>query len=103
MPPEQEFHWSRAAISFAVGINILLYGVIGPFAAALMDRFGLRRTMLVLAVAAGVALTPLMREPWQFVLLWGVVVGPAPASPAPFSARLSPPAGSARQGWCSES
>jgi sugar phosphate permease len=77
VPLEQEFHWSRAAISFAVGINILLYGVIGPFAAALMERFGLRRTMLAsyALVALGVALTPLMRETWQLTLLWGVVVG----------------------------
>ena len=45
VPLEHEFHWSRATISFAVGVNLLLYGVIGPFAAALIDRFGVRRTM----------------------------------------------------------
>ncbi len=45
IPLEQEFDWSRATISLAVGINLLLYGLVGPFAAALMDRFGVRRTM----------------------------------------------------------
>jgi MFS family permease len=77
VPLEAEFHWSRSTISFAVGVNLLLYGLIGPFAAALMDRFGVRRTMAVAlaTTAAGVALTPLMRQPWQLVLLWGVVVG----------------------------
>jgi sugar phosphate permease len=77
VPFEGEFHWSRATISFAIGINLLLYGLIGPFAAALMDRWGVRRTMtLALSVtAAGVALTPAMQQPWQLVLLWGVVVG----------------------------
>jgi hypothetical protein len=40
VPLEEEFHWSRATISFAVGINLLLYGAVGPFAAAAMDRFG---------------------------------------------------------------
>jgi sugar phosphate permease len=77
VPLEIEFGWSRATISFAVGINIFLYGLIGPFAAAVMDRFGLRRTMLaaLALIAAGVALTPLMTQPWQLVLLWGVVVG----------------------------
>ena len=77
VPLETEFGWSRATISFAVGINIFLYGLIGPFAAAVMDRFGLRRTMLIALalIAAGVALTPLMTQPWQLVLLWGVVVG----------------------------
>jgi MFS family permease len=77
VPLEAEFGWSRATISFAVGLNIFLYGLIGPFAVAVMDRFGLRRTMLaaLALIAAGVALTPLMTQPWQLVLLWGVVVG----------------------------
>jgi len=77
VPLEQEFHWSRAAISFAIGINLLLYGAVGPFAAAVMDRFGARRTMtLALAATAGsVALTPVMSQPWQLVALWGVLVG----------------------------
>jgi sugar phosphate permease len=77
VPFEPEFHWSRATISFAVGINIFLYGLIGPFAAAVMDRFGVRRTMslALVATAIGVACSPLMREAWQLVLLWGVLVG----------------------------
>src|SRR5215469_13666789 len=77
VPLEDEFHWSRATISLAVGVNLLLYGLIGPFAAALIDRLGVRRTMTAaLAVTtAGVALTPVMRQSWQLVLLWGVVVG----------------------------
>jgi sugar phosphate permease len=77
VPLESEFHWSRATISFAVGVNLLLYGAIGPFAAAAMDRFGVRRTMCLsmIATALAVAATPLMREAWQLVLLWGVVVG----------------------------
>ena len=77
VPLEQEFGWSRQTISFAVAVNIFLYGMIGPFAAAIMERFGIRRTMcLALAlIASGVALTPLMRSAWQLVLLWGVVVG----------------------------
>ncbi len=77
VPFEQEFHWSRATISFAIGVNLLLYGVIGPFAAALMDRFGVRRTMTLAlaATAIGVALSPAMQQAWQLVLLWGVVVG----------------------------
>ena len=77
VPLETEFHWSRATISFAIGVNLLLYGLAGPFAAALMDRFGVRRVM-TLAVAltgAAVALTPLMRQSWQLVALWGVAVG----------------------------
>jgi sugar phosphate permease len=77
VPLENEFHWSRSTISFAVGVNLLLYGLIGPFAAAMIDRLGVRRTMAAaLAVtAAGVALTPAMRQSWELVLLWGVVIG----------------------------
>jgi sugar phosphate permease len=77
VPLEAEFHWSRATISFAVGVNIFLYGLIGPFAAAVMDRFGVRRTMVsaLAATGIGVACSPLMREAWQLVLLWGVLVG----------------------------
>src|SRR5215472_11072417 len=77
VPLESEFGWSRSTISFAIGLNILLYGLIGPFAAAVMDRFGLRRTMLgaLLCIAIGVSLTPLMTQPWQLTLLWGVIVG----------------------------
>jgi sugar phosphate permease len=77
VPFEEEFHWSRATISLAVGVNLLLYGAIGPFAAAAMDRFGVRRTMALAmtATAAAVALSPLMQASWQLILLWGVIVG----------------------------
>lgn len=77
VPLEHEFDWSRATISFAIGINLLLYGLVGPFAAALMDRFGVRRTMTIALLLTGgaVALSPAMRQAWQLVLLWGVVVG----------------------------
>jgi len=77
IPLEKEFGWTRATVSFAVSINILLYGLFGPFAAALMDRVGVRRVMMASLglVAAGVGLTTVMRASWQLVLLWGVVVG----------------------------
>src|SRR6478609_1338268 len=77
VPLETEFHWSRATISFAVGMNILLYGLIGPFAAAMMETFGIRRIMLgaLTAIGVGVTLTPLMQQSWQLVVLWGFIVG----------------------------
>ena len=77
VPFEEEFGWSRATISFAVAVSLVLYGVIGPFAAAFFERFGLRRTMVcaLALLAIGVALTSFMRSSWQLVLLWGVVVG----------------------------
>ena len=77
VPFEDEFGWSRATISLALGINLLLFGAIGPFAAAVMDRFGARRaiTLALAAGALGVVVTPAMSQPWQLILLWGVVVG----------------------------
>ena len=77
VPLEEEFHWSRATISFAIALNLLLYGIVGPFAAAMMERFGLRRVMLgsLTTIVIGVGLTTFMRESWQLILLWGVVVG----------------------------
>ncbi|GAC1542464.1 MAG: MFS transporter [Myxococcales bacterium] len=77
VPLEREFGWSRALLSGAVSVNLVLYGLIGPFAAALMDRFGIRRMMLasLAVIATGVALTLTMRTPWQLVLFWGILVG----------------------------
>ena len=77
VPLESEFGWSRAAISAAIAINIALFGLIGPFAASVMDRWGLRRVVLaaLALLAASVALTTRMRTEWQLMLLWGVLVG----------------------------
>ncbi len=79
VPLEHEFGWSRATISLAISVNIALYGLTGPFAAAAMQRFGVRPTVLAaLAVmAGGVALSSMMTAPWQMVLSWGVMVGGA--------------------------
>jgi sugar phosphate permease len=77
VPLQHEFGWNRAVISVAVSINLILFGLTGPFAAALMDRFGLRAVTLgaLVTVATGALLTTLMNAPWQLYLLWGVVVG----------------------------
>jgi sugar phosphate permease len=77
VPLEHEFGWSAATVSSAVSLNLLLYGLIGPFAAGLLNRYGPRRVMIVALafLAGGVALTTLVRTPWQLVLLWGLVVG----------------------------
>jgi predicted MFS family arabinose efflux permease len=77
VPLEAEFGWSRAVISLAVAINIALFGLIGPFAASVMDRWGLRRVVLaaLALLAMSVALTTVMRTEWHLMLLWGVLVG----------------------------
>ncbi|MGP3949319.1 MFS transporter [Streptomyces sp. 7N604] len=76
-PLHAEFGWSRGTISAAVSINLMLYGLTAPFAAALMERFGMRKvvTAALLLVAAGSGLTVFMNASWQLVLCWGVLVG----------------------------
>ncbi|HSY87164.1 MAG TPA: MFS transporter [Verrucomicrobiae bacterium] len=77
VPLEQHFGWSRATISLAVSLNLVLFGLMGPFSAALVEYLGARRTMMgaLLLVSTGVALTALMEHVWQLILLWGLVVG----------------------------
>jgi sugar phosphate permease len=79
VPLQQEFGWSRGTISIAISLGLVLFGLTAPFSAALMERFGIRRVMLIalVTVATGASLTTIMDAPWQLDLLWGVVVGGA--------------------------
>ncbi|MFE5710545.1 MFS transporter [Streptomyces sp. NPDC056501] len=76
-PLHGEFEWSRGTIGFAVSVNLALYGLTAPFAAALMDRFGIRRVVAVALtiISVGSVLTVWMTAAWQLVLFWGVLVG----------------------------
>ncbi|MGP3978075.1 MFS transporter [Streptomyces sp. 8N114] len=76
-PLHEEFGWSHGTISFAVGLNVLLYGLTAPFASALMERYGIRQvvTAALLLISAGSGLTVFMRAEWQLVLCWGLLVG----------------------------
>ncbi len=77
VPLQDEFGWSRATISAAVAINLVLYGLGGPFAAGLYDRFGIRRVIAVAlaTIAVSSTLTTQMSAPWQLDLLWGIANG----------------------------
>lgn len=79
LPLEHQFGWSRGTISLAISINLALYGLAGPFAAAAMQRFGVRPTLLaaLATLAAGVGLSSMMTSPWHMVAIWGVLVGGA--------------------------
>jgi MFS family permease len=76
-PLHDEFGWSLGTISAAVSVNLLLYGLTAPFAAALMERFGIRRVIMfaLVLVSTGSGLTVFMHSAWQLVLCWGVLVG----------------------------
>lgn len=81
---ERNFGWDRGTISLALSINLALFGLMGPFAAAAMERFGLRRTVLAALglLGAAVAASALMRSSAQMTLLWGVIVGCATGATA---------------------
>ncbi len=76
-PLQVEFGWSNAEISAAFAVRLVLYGLLGPFAAAFMNYFGVRRVAAFALglVAAGVLASTFMTSQWQLMLLWGVVVG----------------------------
>src|SRR5438034_3948596 len=75
VPLQNEFGWNRAVISLAVSINLILFGLTGPFAAALMDRFGLLAVAVgaLITIAAGARLTTQRNAPLQAYLLGDVV------------------------------
>ncbi|MGP0089134.1 MAG: MFS transporter [Xanthobacteraceae bacterium] len=77
LPLQREFGWATSEISSALAVRLLLFGLLGPFAAALINRFGVRRmTLTSLAfICGGLLLSLAMTKVWQLILLWGIVVG----------------------------
>ncbi|MEU7582819.1 MFS transporter [Streptomyces sp. NPDC041068] len=77
-PLHRDLGWSRSAVGLGTLVSMVVYGATAPFAAALMDRFGMRRVAVgalgLVGCGAGLAATA-MADPWQFVLYWGVFVG----------------------------
>ncbi len=76
-PIEREFGWDRTTTSGAVSLNLVLFGLVAPFAAAVMDRWGVRRTVTLALGLVGLAsaATTVMTEAWHLWLLWGLVIG----------------------------
>jgi len=76
-PLHASFGWSHSAISLAITVNLVLYGVTAPFSAALMDRFGIRSVVGVALtmIAAGSLFTVFMKSSWELVVYWGIMVG----------------------------
>ncbi|MGG6312785.1 MFS transporter [Paenibacillus macerans] len=77
VPFQDEFGWSRGSISSVISVGIFLYGLVGPFSAALLLRFGFRKVLVssLFILGLSLAVTPLIQALWQFEMLWGVVSG----------------------------
>ncbi|WP_074851144.1 MFS transporter [Gordonia westfalica] len=84
VPLHHEFGWSTSVMSLAVSINLLLFGLIAPFAAALMDRFGMRQVIsaALVLVACGAGGSVFMTASWQLLLFWGLLIGTGTGSMA---------------------
>ena len=74
---EHEFHWSRETISGAVSVNLLLFGLAGPFLGRLMDLYGTKAitVIMITLVTLGAGGSIFMQEPWQLYVFWGVIIG----------------------------
>jgi predicted MFS family arabinose efflux permease len=77
VPLQQEFGWTRAGISLPISIGLLFYGLVGPFSASFIDRFGMRKVVLaaLIMLLIGFAPTILISDLWQLIPLWGVFTG----------------------------
>ena len=77
LPLQREFGWSTAAISSALATRLLLFGLMGPLAAAFINRYGVRKVTLsaLCLIGVGFALSLRMEHLWQLILLWGTIVG----------------------------
>ncbi len=78
-PWHKAFGWDRGLISLAAAVGICLYGLVGPFAAALMQGFGVRRTLAaaLALMSLSTLLSAFMTQPWQLIATWGVMSGVA--------------------------
>jgi MFS family permease len=88
IPLELEFGWDRTVVSLALSISLLLYGLLGPFAAAMMNRFGIKQVILsalIILLVSSIS-TMWMNAAWQVYLLWGVLIGIGSSSTSALSA-----------------
>lgn len=76
-PFESEFGWDRSIISLAFAVGLFLYGISGPFMAALIEVLGLKKMMIgsMATLLVGTLLTLVMNQPWQLILIWGIIIG----------------------------
>ncbi|WP_108670347.1 MFS transporter [Peribacillus acanthi] len=76
-PFESEFGWDRSVISLAFAVGLFLYGISGPFMAALIEVFGLKKIMVIsmATLLTGTLLTFVMQSSWQLTIIWGIIIG----------------------------
>ena len=76
-PLSREFGWTTEQLSSVFAVRFALFGLLGPFAAVFIMRFGLRRVVAIALVIIGVTIASATQvtQLWQLFALWGVVLG----------------------------
>lgn len=76
-PLQREFGWTNAQISIAMAIRLVLFGLMGPFSAAFMIHFGVRKTVTaaLVMISSGLVGSVFMTEEWHMIVLWGFIIG----------------------------
>lgn len=76
-PLMKEYGWSRSVTTLPASVNMFVFGFTGPFAAALMVRFGLRKVVSasLATIALGALAGTQATSPWHLVIAWGVIMG----------------------------
>lgn len=76
-PMSLEFGWGREVFAFAIALQNLVWGLAQPFVGAFADRYGVRPTVLVTALAyvAGLALMAFASSPGLLYLSTGLLIG----------------------------
>jgi predicted MFS family arabinose efflux permease len=77
VPWEQEFGWSRAVVSFPIAVQLMMFGLVGPFSASFVERFGLRRMMTgcLLMMLIGMLMLPFISASWELLPILGIFMG----------------------------
>ena len=80
-PLSSIFDWGQGDITLAYGINSVVTAVASPTAGWIGDRFGARKAMALGAAIfiAGMVITGVIQELWQFYIAFGVILGIAQA------------------------
>jgi MFS family permease len=72
-----DFHWSRGDSAGVQSIALITYTILAPLAGGLIDRFGPRRIIVpgILILSLGLILSSLIKDLFQFYLIYGVLMG----------------------------
>jgi sugar phosphate permease len=74
-PFEETFGWSRAAVSLAMSIYMILHGACGPLVGYLTEKYGPKRVMTAFAIGTGASfiLVSFTQSLWFFYMTYALL------------------------------